>query len=293
MKSRDRSLFFCGLVSVLGLVSTHPNPSLAQTSGANCPTPALERFLRHQVARGETLDSIAQRYNIMPTTIINMNPGLKNRRVAVGSEIIIPPYDGIVVEVARGQTWKQLAAKYNVRSDVLFELNGCQPPSQIAFIPAGKKAPNRASAPTSSTQNGNSQNITGYPLPQVAQVGFPYGWQINPKNGEVFFHSGIDLLAPTGTSVNAIAPGTVVFAGQQGSYGNLVIINHDNEQQSRYGHLENIKVKVGQQVKQGDSLGTVGTTGQPTINQPHLHFEIRASSSLGWAAKDPREHLQK
>ena len=55
----------------------------------------------------------------------------------------------------------------------------------------------------------------------MANVGLAYGWQINPATGEVFFHSGVDLLAPVGSDVLAIAPGTVAFANDQGSYGKL------------------------------------------------------------------------
>ncbi|TFI52937.1 LysM peptidoglycan-binding domain-containing protein [Mastigocladus laminosus UU774] len=280
-------LVFSSLISALGFVSTDPNPVVAQV--AKCPTPALERFVRHKVGRGETLQSIAALYNLAPDTIITMNPSLKNGRVTTGSNILIPPYNGIVVEVARGQTWRELAQKYKIRADALFELNGCKPPSQIAFIPTSNQSSNPASSSPSSTP---AVQITGYPLASVAQVGFPYGWQVNPKNGEVFFHSGVDLLTAIGTPVNAIAPGTVVFAGDRGTYGNLVIINHGGGLQSRYAQLESIKVSLGQQVKQGDLLGTVGQTGQPTITQPHLHFEIRSNSSLGWVAQDPKQYMK-
>ncbi|MDM9381542.1 M23 family metallopeptidase [Chlorogloeopsis sp. ULAP01] len=291
MNLRARLLVLCSLISALGLVFTHFTPVQAQGS-KTCPTSALERFQRYRASRGDTLESIAQRYKLSPETIVAMNPALKNSRVAVGSEILIPPLDGIVVEVPKGNNWQELAEIYRVRADALFELNGCKAPSRFAFIPTPNKSPSRAStsvAPTSS----NPPQIAGYPLPEVAQLGFPYGWQIHPGNGQVFFHSGIDLLAAKGTAVSAIAPGTVVFAGEQGTYGKLVIINHDGGLQSRYAQLDSINVKVNQQVKQGDLLGTVGTSGQPTINQPHLHFEVRSNSSLGWAAKDPKGYLQR
>ncbi len=284
-----RQQFLCFLVSVLGLVSTIPSKS-AIASVPGCPTPALERFQRHKVASGETLESIAQRYNITPTTIIGMNPDLRNRTVAVGSEILIPPYDGIVVEVPRGQTWREVAEKYKIRADALFEVNGCEKDPRVVFVPQGNSA--RSRPVTESTTASTPVKFTEYPLQQNAAVALAYGWQINPSTNEVFFHSGVDLLAAVGTSVKAIAPGTVVFAGNQGTYGNLVIINHPGKIQSRYAHLKDIKVSVGQQVKQKDEIGTVGTTGKPTSTQPHLHFEIRSSSDLGWVAKDPNQYMQ-
>ncbi|MEC4815172.1 MAG: M23 family metallopeptidase [Scytonema sp. PMC 1069.18] len=292
MTLRDRLLFLHILVaSVLGVVSTAANPVLAQTTAASCQTPALERFLLHKVAPGETLESIAQRYNLTPATIITMNPTLKTSRITVGSKIQLPPYNGIVVEVPRGQTWREVAAKYKVRPDVLFEVNGCQKNPRVVFVPEVKESFNRQILATATTTP-TPIKLAGYPLPQVTNVAVPYGWQSNPANGEVFFHSGIDLLAEQGTSVQAIGDGTVVFAQEQGSYGNLVIINHGGGLQSRYAHLDSIKVSADQKVNKGDVLGTVGTTGTPTINQPHLHFEVRSTSPLGWKAQDPRGYLQ-
>ncbi|MCC5618879.1 M23 family metallopeptidase [Nostoc sp. CHAB 5836] len=297
-------LFLCSLVSALGLVFILPNTNSANAAVGGCPTPALSRFQRHKVVRGETLESIAQRYNLIPTTIIGMNPALQksampaggNTYPAVGSVLQIPPYNGIVVEVPSGQTWRQVAAQYKVRADSLFEVNGCQQNPRIVFVPGVNWSPNgivtKSSLPTDAGTP-NRASLSGYPLEKLATVGLPYGWQINPATGQVFFHSGVDLLAAVGTDVLAIAPGTVAFANDQGSYGKLVIINHSGGLQSRYAQLDGIKVTVGQQVKKGDLLGTVGISGKPTSTQPHLHFEMRSTSSLGWVAQDPKEYLKK
>lgn len=284
-----RLLFFCSLVSTL-VVSTLPKQNSADAA-TGCPTPALSRIQRHKVARGETLNSIAQRYNLIPATIIGMNPAVNNGTVSVGSELQIPPYNGIVVAVPRGETWRQVAAKYRVRADALFEANGCQKNPRIVFVPGVNWSPNRPVTQSPISAN-SSIKITGYPLATATTVALAYGWQINPATGEVFFHSGVDLLADVGTPVEAIAPGTVVFAKDQGTYGKLVIINHSGGLQSRYAQLDTIKVAVGQQVQKGALLGTVGTTGQPTSPQPHLHFEMRSSSSLGWVAEDPKGYLK-
>jgi murein DD-endopeptidase MepM/ murein hydrolase activator NlpD len=288
-----RLLFLCSIItSGIGAICTPASPALAQASSASCQTPALERFLRYKVAPGDTLESIAQRYNLTPATIITMNPFLKTGKVTVGREIQLPPYNGIVVEVPRGQTWREVATKYKVRPDLLFEVNGCQKNPRVVFVPEVKESFNRQILATSTTTP-TPIKLAGYPLPQATNVALPYGWQTNPANGEVFFHSGIDLLAEQGTPVQAIGDGTVVLAAEQGSYGNLVIINHGGGLQSRYAHLDNVKVSAGQKVNKGDVVGSVGTTGTPTINQPHLHFEVRSSSSLGWKAQDPRGYLQK
>jgi murein DD-endopeptidase MepM/ murein hydrolase activator NlpD len=287
-----RLVFICGLISTLGLGFILSGGQSANAGVESCPIPALSRFQRHIVARGETLESIAQRYNLNPATIISMNPNVKNGTVTVGSELQIAPYNGIVVEVPQGQTWRQIAAKYKVRADAMFEINGCQQNPRVVFVPGVNGSSNRVvNAPP--TPNQPSSQISGYPLPAATNVVLPYGWQINPNSGEVFFHSGVDLFAAVGTPVQAIAPGTVAFAREQASYGKLVIINHSGGFQSRYAHLDSIKVSAGQQVNKGDLLGTVGTTGEPAAKQPHLHFEMRSSTSIGWVAKDPKAYLKK
>ncbi|NJM70571.1 MAG: M23 family metallopeptidase [Scytonema sp. RU_4_4] len=279
------------VTSALGLVYISPYSARAQTSVTGCQTSALERFQRHKVAPGESLESIAQRYNLTPATIIAMNPALRNGKVATGREIQIPPYNGIIVEVAPGQNWRQIAAKYKIRPDVLFEVNGCQKNSRFVFVPEVKRSQNLR-VTESPTSTPTPSQLAGYPLAEVATVVLPYGWQTNPTDGKVFFHSGVDLLAAKRTPVQVIGDGTVAFAGKQGTYGNLIIINHSGGLQSRYAHLDSIKVSVGQQVKKGDTVGTIGITGTPTTSQPHLHFEVRSSSSLGWTAQDPKSYLQ-
>ena len=92
-------------------------------------------------------------------------------------------------------------------------------------------------------------------------------------------HSGIDILSPKGTSIYAVLDGIVEICSNGGKgfrgYGNVVIINHDNKLWSLYSHCSTIKVRVGEKVKQGDTIATVGSTGRATAN--HVHFEIRNS----------------
>lgn len=292
MSFRYCSVLFCSLAGIFWLMPSWTHFAKADSSERNCPTPALERFVRHQVAPEETIDSIAQSYNLTPATIIRMNPSIRNGKVTVGQNLIIPPYDGIVVKVPKGKTWREVAVKHKIRADALFEVNGCQENPGVVFVPQLKKPPSSTQTELNALEAiSNSSKLSGYPLPENTTIAFPFGWQVNPSSGDVFFHSGIDLSAESGTSVQVIGEGVVVFAGEQGSYGNLVIVNHSNDLQSRYAHLEDIKVSAGEKVNKGDLVGSVGNTGEPTLKKPHLHFEIRSSSSLGWVAKDPSEFL--
>ena len=266
------------------------NPNGTSRAAATCTPAVLSRLIRHQVKPGDTLESIARQYNLIPATVIGMNPSLQssnlpNGNLAVGSKIVIPPYNGIKVNATPGETWQQLAERYQVRSDILFEANGCQPVAREIFVPGVNWSPQ---PPPASTAKGI---LTGYPLPKAATVAVGYGWQLNSA-GKVFFHSGLDLEAAVGTPVKAVGAGTVAFAGNQGAYGNLVVINHQGGKQSRYAQLQKIAVKAGQTIKSGQLIGTVGTTGTPTSTQSHLHFEIRYASDLGWVAEDPAGYLK-
>ncbi len=91
--------------------------------------------------------------------------------------------------------------------------------------------------------------------------------------GETNFHRGLDIAAPEGTAINAAADGTVTFAGERGTYGNLVVITHENGFVTYYAHCSKILVEVGDEVTQGTPVAAVGSTGRST--GPHCHFEVR------------------
>lgn len=90
-------------------------------------------------------------------------------------------------------------------------------------------------------------------------------------------HTGLDISATTGTDIKAVASGTVTCAKYSGSYGNLVKIDHGNGVETWYGHTSKMYVKVGQEVKVGDVIAAVGSTGNST--GPHLHLEIRINGT--------------
>ena len=278
-------LFF---YTLLTLASPILSPSgFAQQSNSVCPVPVLSRLQTHRVASGETLESIARQYNLQPATLININ-SLGGNSVPVGRELQIPPFNGTRVRVPSGSTWKDLGAAYGVPADVLFELNGCQDPSGSVFIP-GLHGQSRQNA--TNPRVDNYQGLASYPLPQRAPVGLSYGWHTNSTTQENTFHSGVDFLVSSGTSVLAADAGTVMFVGVQGDYGRLVVINHSGGRQTRYAHLESTQVQPGQTVQAGEILGTVGTTGKPDLEASHLHFEVRQNLTVGWVAQDPEIHL--
>lgn len=111
-------------------------------------------------------------------------------------------------------------------------------------------------------------------FPLVGKINNEYGWRQNPfGGGEIENHSGMDIDGKKGDSVIAPAEGVVVKTGWQGGYGNMIEISHGNNLTTRYGHLSQIEVEIGQTVTRGQAIGRVGSTGRST--GPHLHYEVR------------------
>jgi hypothetical protein len=122
------------------------------------------------------------------------------------------------------------------------------------------------------------------PLALAWPVDGPIGDPFGPRGNR--FHAGIDIVAPTGTTVAAAADGRVTYADRlAGGWGNLVVVAHADGVRTMYAHLSSIAVQVGERVGTGANLGAVGATGDAT--GPHLHFEVR----LRGAAVDPRPAL--
>lgn len=265
--------------------------SLAQAEGsaadrtAVCPPSALSRIAHYRVQAGDTLDSIATQYNLVPPTLVRLNPNLQNE-LAVGQDILVPPFNGIVVTVARGQTWEQVASQYQSRADVLFEVNGCETvvPERV-FVPGLGWLTGAATA----ANNTADMPLRGYPLPETTDTLVAYGWQTDPTAEKLVFNTGVTLASSSGTAVLAVGDGTVAFAGEDNIYGNLVVVNHQQGLQTRYANLGSVAVSVGQGVKQGATLGTVA----PYADSPEsfLFFEVRQNSDLGWIAQDPQTYI--
>lgn len=119
-----------------------------------------------------------------------------------------------------------------------------------------------------------------------AQEHSHFGHRIDPFNGHMAFHSGIDLSGPPGTRIRSTAAGTVVAAGYDGAYGNAVDIDHGFGITTRYGHLSEITVEQGQKVSKGEVIGVQGSTGRST--GAHLHYEVRYNDK----AMNPKRFLE-
>lgn len=121
--------------------------------------------------------------------------------------------------------------------------------------------------------------------PVLGPISSGFGFRLDPFSNQVAMHSGVDIVAPHGTSVAASAPGRVVFSGDGGALGYLIVLEHANSIRSFYGHLSNTSVRQGEYVARKQKIGEVGSTGKST--GPHLHYAIQ---ELG-VYRDPMEYL--
>lgn len=127
-------------------------------------------------------------------------------------------------------------------------------------------------------------------IPSIMPVSDPkytsgFGMRWHPISGGRRAHKGVDLAMPVGAPIHATADGTVAMAERFGGYGLYVQIEHGGNLETRYGHMSRIAVAEGQQVRKGDVIGYVGSTGHST--GPHLHYEVR----VGGEAVNPVPYM--
>ncbi|MEF9991142.1 MAG: peptidoglycan DD-metalloendopeptidase family protein [Romboutsia sp.] len=124
--------------------------------------------------------------------------------------------------------------------------------------------------------NSNSYGVISngsWPVLGYNRISSGYGNRKHPILNRQEFHTGIDIPAPSGTLTVAVDNGTIIYSGVKGSYGNTIMIQHDDGKVSLYAHNSVLIAKVGQRVQKGQTVAKIGSTGMST--GPHLHFEIR------------------
>ena len=163
--------------------------------------------------------------------------------------------------IVSGSAFAQADAAFTVLSDILSLLE-----SRLATVRTGVERRHALAAATPSI------------WPVAGWLSSSFGNRRDPFTGNTDFHPGLDISADRGQPVFATADGTVTSAGDQGSYGNLVVVDHGFGISTKYGHLSRFAVMTGQQIRRGDVVGYVGSTGRST--SPHLHYEVWVNDKL-------------
>jgi septal ring factor EnvC (AmiA/AmiB activator) len=124
------------------------------------------------------------------------------------------------------------------------------------------------------------------PWPTEGRIIAAFGAQVHPRFGTRTFRNGVDIEANEGRDVSAVFTGHVIYTGWFKGYGNLIILDHDNEYYTLYAHMAEVGVKEGDDVRQGQRIGTVGDTG--SLEGPRLYFEVRYQGK----PQDPEQWLR-
>ena len=261
-----------------------PSPSSVLAAATENPQTATlvsdklrDKIIEYSVQVGDTVSSIAEKFNVSQETILWQNDLSKNAKLKEGQTLEILPLTGVSHKVARGETIYSIAKKFSAEPQAIvdFPFNTfvndetfSLAVGQLLIIPDGtppKEAP-RPSVFARLTPNAG----------QVTALGV-FVWPASGRisQGFVWYHKGIDIANSSGPEILAADSGTIRIAGwpDNGGYGNRVVIDHGNGYETLYGHLSHIYVTPGQTVKRGDTIGKMGSTGRSTGT--HLHLEIR------------------
>lgn len=281
-------------------------PRLAQERTI-IPSRPRQEILKYTVLEGDTIFGIAEKFGLKPETILwgNYYVLLDNpHSLQPGQVLNILPVDGTYHEWQQGEGLNAVARYYGVKPEDIINYpanhldaasigdyaNPNIPPGTWLIVPGGKRNFISWSAPLGVTrENPALARVLGEgACGPVSGGAVGYGSFIWPSNKHYLSgfdyspstnHWGIDIAGNEGEAVYATDAGVVVYAGWNNyGYGNMIMIDHGGGFQSLYAHLSALNVVCGQSVGQGDVIGAIGTTGRSS--GPHLHFEIRASSSF-------------
>jgi len=265
-------------------------------------TGAVEKK-KHVVAGGETFSGIASSYGIKQAQLRSSNPDVEPDKLQIGQELILTA----AVPVVTVQTVETAEYTADIPYEIKYENTEAKYKGEQTVKNRGVNGKKEVVAQIV-RNNGMevsrtelSSKIISEPVAQVVLVGtkklppligtgdfdMPVRGKITSRFGKRWgrMHEGLDIGASIGTHVSASDGGTVIFAGRDGAYGNVIRINHGGGKVSVYAHLSKILVKKGTKVYKGQHIGNVGNTGRST--GPHLHFEIRVNGT----PKNPLNYL--
>ncbi len=231
----------------------------------------------YEVNKGDTLSSIAKKFNISVETILWANDLTTKSKIKIGQKLVILPVSGISYKVKKGDTISGLAKRFNVKERDIIDFNQTEDNKLIVgeniIIPGGKISNNSKTNPSSANNKNNNKNNNNSSSGLVRPIAGGI------KTQGIHGYNGIDIGAPIGTSVFAADAGVVTLIrggnGWNGGYGNYIVVKHKNGVQTLYAHLDKILVDKGQSVDRGQLIGKSGNTGRST--GPHLHFEVRGA----------------
>jgi len=236
-------------------------------------------IFQYTARQGDTLFSLAARCNVPYSALASLNRLSNPQSLEEGKVFLLPSCPGIFIPAELESDLEKLigAARLSNQESVRLRIPVAGGSKTFYFFPGADFTP---------TERAFFLNA-GFRFPLKAfRITSVFGIRENPVTGNITMHQGLDLAAPEGTEVYAVADGTVSETGEDPIYGIYIIITHQNRITSLYGHLQKIETVLLSTVRSGTLIGRVGNTGQST--GPHLHFELRQDGR----AVDPSGRLR-
>ncbi len=234
-------------------------------------TAALPPAFVYTVERGDTVSKLANRFGLQEATIRFNNFEIYDPDLLeIGATLNLPVRDGVIYVVQGGDNLTSVSQNYaaDVEATVAFAGNGLRSADEIWVGQTLLLVGGSASVASGSFVGEWSMPSFGWPM-AVTQISTYFG---APRANSYGYHTGVDWPAPYGTLIGSTAGGVVSFAGWDGGYGYWVEVDHGGGVRSRYAHLSEIFVGVGEWLEAGSLVGGVGISGNSS--GAHLHFEI-------------------
>lgn len=245
------------------------------------------------VKKGDTLGKIAKEVGQKEEIIRKNNPNVSFSSLKIGTKLTIYSENGIYHKVKKGDSLSRIASIYKVKVEELTSYNDLEGNTikvgQNIFVkdpnPLALKSAVAAIKGNSVAAKTATKKAENFKMPvKWLGVSSKFGSRLHPVLKRYIQHTGVDLKARY-TQLHAAKDGKVSFAGYMGAYGKIIIIKHKDGYETRSAHLNDIYVKTGQSVSQGEVIGKTGMSGR--VTGPHLHFEIRK----GAKPDDPMKYL--
>jgi murein DD-endopeptidase MepM/ murein hydrolase activator NlpD len=237
----------------------------------------------HTIAGGESLYTIARKYDVTTQAIVLANNLSSPDKIVVGQKVIIPGRPDLVQSAPAAAPAPVQVASANVQTIASVPTSpGLAPAAGTLQAPtAAAVAPVAAPTPAATPVAAPTQ-VAAAPASEPAMSGSDkFRWPVSGRVITDFAASrgtGINIDVPAGSTVKAAENGTVIYVGSGvEGYGNLILVRHPNGYVSAYAHLDGMSVAKGATVTRGDSIGTVGQTG--SVSKPQLHFELRKGAT--------------
>lgn len=264
--------------AALGSLPTNNSvPTLAAAPTTALPASTGGTFT-HTIASGESLYTIARRYDVTTQAIVQANSLGSPDKIVVGQKIVIP---GRADLLATKAPTTQVASATPMAAPAQQTLPQAAPNALQQAAAPGTPTPAATPAPTAQPQAAPTQ-VAAVPAAEPAMSGNEkFRWPVSGRVLVDFASSkgtGINIEAPEGAAIKAAENGTVIYVGSGvEGYGNLVLIRHPNGYVSAYAHLGSMSVAKGAVVNRGDTIGAAGMTG--SVSKPQLHFELRKGAT--------------